>query len=93
MPKPDNMYYPGPELEQKYMNLDVAKANEILDGIMPDKDGDGYRLMSNGERMSIDIWNREAFAPFPEMAEMIINNWKAIGIHGNINTHIKEPQK
>ncbi len=92
MPKPDNMYYPGPELEQKYMNLDVAKANEILDGIMPDKDGDGYRLMSNGERMSIDIWNREAFAPFPEMAEMIINNWKAIGIHGNNNSDMKEAQ-
>jgi len=92
MPKPDNMYYPGPELEQKYMNLDVAKANEILDGIMPDKDGDGYRLMSNGDKMSIDIWNREAFAPFPEMAEMIINNWKAIGIHGNNNSDMKEAQ-
>jgi len=92
MPKPDNMYYPGPELEQKYMNLDVAKANEILDGIMPDKDGDGYRLMSNGDRLSIDIWNREAFAPFPEMAEMIINNWKAIGIHGNNNSDMKEAQ-
>ena len=91
MPKPGNMYYPGPELEYKYMEKNVAKANEILDKLMPDKDSDGYRLMSNGKRLSIDIWNNESFAPFlPEVAEMIINNWKAIGIHGVNKANMEE---
>ena len=92
LPKPTNMYYPanGDELDQKYMAHDVAKANEILDRLMPDKDSDGYRLMSNGERMSIDIWSFESFAPFPEVAEMVINNWKVVGIHGNNMADMKE---
>ena len=92
LPKPTNMYYPanGDELDQKYMAHDVAKANEILDRLMPDKASDGYRLMSNGERMSIDIWSFESFAPFPEVAEMVINNWKVVGIHGNNMADMKE---
>jgi len=92
LPKPTNMYYPanGDELDKKYMNVDIAKANEILDRLMPDKDSDGYRLMSNGERMSIDIWSFESFAPFPEIAEMVINNWKVVGIHGNNMADMKE---
>ena len=47
------------------------------------KDGDGYRLRSDGQgRLQIQISANTAwFLPFPEMAEMIGQHWKQIGIY------------
>ena len=77
-------YYPGPQLEFKYMDHDLEKANEILDGIMPNKNADGYRLMSNGEPINILLWANNSFVRYPDIAEMIVNDWKEVGIMGEV---------
>jgi len=82
MPPVGHPYYPGPEFEFKYMNQDRALAIEMLDKIMPDKNADGFRLMSNGDPIVIDIWSTESFAPFPDIAELVINDWAKVGIMG-----------
>jgi peptide/nickel transport system substrate-binding protein len=82
MPPKGHPYFPGEDLEFKYMEHEPAKSIEILDRIMPDKDEDGFRLMDNGEPIVVDIWSTESFAPFPDIAELIINDWAKVGIKG-----------
>ena len=84
MPPRGHPYYPGPQLEFKYMDHDLEKANEILDGIMPKKNADGYRLMSNGEPINILLWANNSFVRYPDIAEMIVNDWKEVGIMGEV---------
>jgi peptide/nickel transport system substrate-binding protein len=42
-------------LANQYTEYDVAKANEFLDKVLPDKDAEGMRLGKDGQRVSI-IW-------------------------------------
>ena len=52
-PAPSEPHYPGDQYAFEWTEYDPAKDNEILDGILPNKDADGFRLMDNGERLHI----------------------------------------
>ncbi len=84
IPVATNPYNPGEETYRTlWHNHDPDRANEMLDEIgLDQKDGDGYRLRSDGQgRLQIQISANTAwFLPFPEMAEMIGQHWKQIGI-------------
>ena len=74
---------PGPEYRTKWATLDVKKANQMLDAIgLSKKDADGFRLRTdNGQRLRIQIDVAQTLTPtWPQQAEMIIQQWKAIGI-------------
>ena len=56
VPAPFHPYYPGDEYAFKYTQLDLAKANELLDGAgLSARDGDGFRLGPTGERLDLEI--------------------------------------
>jgi peptide/nickel transport system substrate-binding protein len=79
-------YFPGPEYKMLHVAHDVAKANEMLDKLGLDKkDGEGYRLRSDGGgRLRLALTTYVGFLPFTRIAEMIVEQWKRIGIRGEV---------
>ena len=77
---------PGKEYRDKYSKLDIAKANQLLDGIgLTKKDAEGYRVRTdNGERLRIQVQAVKALLPWPQQAEMIGEQWRKIGIQADV---------
>ena len=77
---------PGKEYRDKYSTLDIAKANQLLDGIgLTKKDAEGYRVRTdNGERLRIQVQAVKALLPWPQQAEMIGEQWRKIGIQADV---------
>jgi peptide/nickel transport system substrate-binding protein len=83
VPVDSNKYNPGPEYRKLWATLDVKKANEMLDKIgLAKKDAEGYRLRADGKgRLRIEIMTLGGqFLQFTQIAEMIREQWKKIGI-------------
>jgi peptide/nickel transport system substrate-binding protein len=78
---------PGPEWRKKWSVLDVKQANQLLDKIgLSKKDGEGYRLRTDGKgRLRIELQTiAGAFINFAQVAEMIKEQWKKIGIQTDV---------
>ncbi|MBA2451532.1 MAG: ABC transporter substrate-binding protein [Chloroflexia bacterium] len=84
----DSPHNPGPEYRDMWATLDVDTANQMLDDLgLTEKDGDGFRLRTdNGERMRLDmIAVAGSFVDFPQIGEMVAQQWAEIGIQLNVN--------
>ncbi len=80
-------YSPGPEWRKKWSTLDVAQANQLLDRIgLRQKDADGYRVRTDGKgRLRIELQTSAgAFIPHTQIAEMIKEQWKKIGVQADV---------
>jgi peptide/nickel transport system substrate-binding protein len=77
---------PGPEWRKKWSVHDPAQANKMLDALgLTKKDSEGYRLRTdNGKRLVIELLAVKAFMDWPKQAEMIAQQWKEIGIYGDV---------
>jgi peptide/nickel transport system substrate-binding protein len=74
---------PGKDWRRRWATLDVAKANAMLNAIgLKKKDAEGFRVRTdNGERLRLQIDVAQTLSPtWPQQAEMIIQQWRAIGI-------------
>jgi len=83
-------YSPGPEWRKRWATLDVKQANALLDKIgLSKKDGEGYRLRTDGKgRLRIELQTSAgAFIPHTQIAEMIKEQWKKIGIQADVKEH------
>ena len=86
-PADSTPYNPGPEWRKKWSTLDVKQANALLDKIgLGKKDGEGYRLRADGKgRLRIELLTSAgAFIPHSQVAEMIKEQWKKIGIQADV---------
>lgn len=79
-------YFPGPEYKTLHCAHDVKKANAMLDKLgLTRKDGEGYRLRADGGgRLRLSLTTYLGFLPFTQVAEMIVQQWKQIGIRGEV---------
>ena len=79
-------YFPGPEYKTLHVGYDVKKANEMLDALgLTKKDSEGYRLRADGGgRLRLALTTYLGFLPFTQIAEMIGEQWKKIGIRGEV---------
>jgi peptide/nickel transport system substrate-binding protein len=60
---------------------DPEGAKKILDGMgMDKKDAQGFRLGPDGKRFTIPIEVQAYFDTLPKVAEIVAENWKAVGI-------------
>jgi len=78
---------PGPEWRKKWSVLDVKQANQLLDKIgLTNKDNEGYRLRTDGKgRLRIELQTvAGAFINYAQLAEMIKEQWKKIGIQADV---------
>jgi ABC-type transport system substrate-binding protein len=83
VPVDTNKYNPGPQYRKLWATLDIKKANEMLDKVgLAKKDAEGYRLRADGKgRLRIEIMTLGGqFLQFTQIAEMIREQWKKIGI-------------
>ena len=80
MPSPGHPHHPGPDYERKWAQYDPDLANTMLDAIMPDKDGDGFRKMANGVVMSLEVIMFEGYADWADATEQVISDWAKVGI-------------
>jgi peptide/nickel transport system substrate-binding protein len=86
-PNESTPFSPGPEWRKKWSTLDVKQSNDLLDKIgLKQKDGDGYRQRSDGKgRLRIELQTSAgAFIPHTQVAEMIREQWKKIGIQADV---------
>jgi peptide/nickel transport system substrate-binding protein len=79
-------YSPGPEFRNLHAGYDVAKANAMLDKLgLTKKDAEGYRLRRDGGgRLRLELTTYIGFLPFTGIGEMIAEQWRKIGIRGEV---------
>ncbi len=82
VPVPANRYFPGEEWVTKWATYDVARANQLLDELgLAAKDEEGYRLRKDGAgRLRLSCVTAVSHFDYTGVAEMIREQWKAIGI-------------
>jgi peptide/nickel transport system substrate-binding protein len=87
-PLPDSPYYIE-GMDTQYTEFDVAKANEYLDKVLPEKDSQGFRLNKDGKRLSIvftvgNDWGYGTY--YIQLAELLIGYWKNVGVELKLNS-------
>jgi peptide/nickel transport system substrate-binding protein len=86
-PAEDVAISPGKEYRKKWAVLDIKQANALLDSAgLTKKDGEGYRLRTDGKgRLRIEVMAVAGqFTPDTQVAEMIKQQWKKIGIEADV---------
>ncbi len=76
------------QLATQYIEYDVAKANEYLDKVIPNKDANGMRLRPDGTPLSIvfTVSNDLGYGTnWVQIAELLIGYWKAVGVDVQLN--------
>ena len=85
VPAPNHPYYPGDEWAFKYTEHDIAQANEILDGLgLTNRDDEGMRTLPDGSRLDIEIQVIPAFANWPDIGQIIVQNWADVGVRAHV---------
>jgi peptide/nickel transport system substrate-binding protein len=92
VPAPFHPYYPGDEHAFKYTEHDVDTANALLDGIgLNEWDSDGFRLLPDGQRLDLEISVVPAFASWPDIGQLVVENWAEVGIRAHIEIRERTP--
>ena len=76
--KSDPLY--NEQLATQYTEYDAAKANAILDRIVPKRDSAGFRLDEKGRRLSIVFELDQTRTIFLDMFQLAIPMFKAVGV-------------
>ena len=85
VPAPFHPYYPGDEWAFKYTEYDPDLANQILDGILPDKDADGFRTLPDGSPLDIEIGVvPEQFVAWDDVGFLIAEDWADVGVRAHV---------
>ena len=80
-------YYPGPDYRTLHHVYDPKQANAVLQRLGLDKkDAEGYRLRTDGKgRLRLELMTQSGvFFPYTQVAEMIKEQWKKIGIQADV---------
>ena len=74
------------QLATQYVEFDPDKANQMLDALLPNKDGDGYRLDEQSRRMSIIFELDQTRTTFLDMFELVVPMYQAVGIDAQVRS-------
>ncbi len=79
-PRPQSPLY-NDQLATQYTEYNVDDANAELDKVLPNKDADGFRLMPDGNRLTIAMEAITSLQPeWPDDLQLIQQYWKAVGV-------------
>jgi peptide/nickel transport system substrate-binding protein len=83
-PRPTSQYY-NEQLAKQYTEYNVDLANEYLDKAgYSERDGDGFRLGPDGQRISFTVEVTAANQPQVDMMEVVATYWQAVGINAQV---------
>ncbi|SMQ85484.1 peptide/nickel transport system substrate-binding protein [Devosia lucknowensis] len=74
------------QLAKQFTEYDPARANEMLDAIIPDRDGENYRLDAEGRRVSIIFEIDQTRTTFLDMFELAIPMFQQVGLDVQMRT-------
>ena len=80
-PRPESPLY-SENMAKQYTEYSTDLANEALDKVLPEKDGDGFRLRPDGKRLSF-VLEVQTGGEFPEMvdaANLVVGYWREVGV-------------
>lgn len=79
-PRPESPFY-NDVLAKQYTEYDVDLANEYLDKVLPNKDGEGMRLKPDGEKLNMQLEVATGqFAELVDVSDLVVNYWRAVGL-------------
>jgi peptide/nickel transport system substrate-binding protein len=79
-PLKDSPFY-NDKMATQYVEYDVAKANEALDKILPEKGADGFRLTPAGKPFKFGLEIANANQSEVDSGNMIVKYWQAVGVN------------
>ncbi|GLQ09636.1 ABC transporter substrate-binding protein [Devosia yakushimensis] len=74
------------QLSKQFTEYDPDTANTMLDALMPERDGEGYRLDSQGRRMTIIFEIDQTRTTFLDMFQLAIPMFQAVGIDAQLRS-------
>ena len=83
--RPDDPLYVE-KLAKQHIEYDPDAANAILDKLLPNKDGDGYRLDAQGRRLSLIFEIDQTRTTFIDMMQLVVPMFQAVGIDAQVRT-------
>jgi peptide/nickel transport system substrate-binding protein len=83
--RPEDPLY-NEQLANQYVEYDVAKANEFLDKVIPNKDGEGFRLYESGQRVSIIFEIDQVRQTFVDAFQLVLPMFRAVGIDAQMRS-------
>jgi peptide/nickel transport system substrate-binding protein len=79
-PRPESEFY-DKEFAKQYTEFDPDLANKMLDEAgYAKRDGDGYRLGSDGKPISWIMTVRADRKPYIDLAPLVVEDWQALGL-------------
>lgn len=79
-PLKDSPFY-NEKMATQFVEYDVAKANEFLDKILPEKGADGFRLTPDGKPFKFGLEIANANQSEVDSGNMIVKYWQAVGVN------------
>src|SRR5690606_1810767 len=73
-------------LAKEWTEYDPDRAGQMLDAILPNKDGDGFRLDETGKRLTIIFELDQARPTFIDMFQLIVPMYQQVGIDAQVRT-------
>jgi peptide/nickel transport system substrate-binding protein len=73
-------------LAKQHTEFDPEQANQLLDELLPNKDGDGYRLDADGQRLTILFEIDQTRTTFVDMMQLVVPMFQAVGIDAQVRT-------
>jgi len=83
-PRPTSPFY-NEQLAKQYTEYDPDQANEILDGLFPDKNDEGIRLGADGNPITLIVDVTSNNQSWVDSLGLVQTYWKAVGIDMQIN--------
>jgi peptide/nickel transport system substrate-binding protein len=83
-PRAETPWY-NETLAKQFTEYDVDLANEYLDKVLPEKNGDGHRLLPDGEPLIIVVEATPDYDPtFIDTGNLVVGYWNEVGINAQL---------
>jgi peptide/nickel transport system substrate-binding protein len=88
-PRPESTFF-HETLAKQFTEFDVDLANQHLDKVLPEKNGDGARLGASGEPFFFQVEVSSLDPDYASVLELVVQYWQAVGISATFKVEDQE---
>ena len=85
LPAPGHPHHPGAQYETLHTQYDPDASSAMLDAILPNKDGEGYRLAADGNPLELVIVSSITRPTANDIMNEVVRYWKEVGIKAKVD--------